>query len=142
MLKVRNYQDEDYESVANLYKDSSLYGGQFDEARDSAKKLSTIIKRDPEAILICEDNGAVVGTLSLIEDGRVAWLFRFAVLEGEANTTVARVLYDRAVEILRSRGHKQVLVYSPNGNTGLDTRYVEVLGFNKGNNYTCFWKDL
>ena len=52
---VRNYKTEDYNSVIDLYKAGNIYGGQFDPARDSLKKLSEVTKRDPESILVYSD---------------------------------------------------------------------------------------
>lgn len=138
-MLIRNYKTEDYDLVVSLYKDSTTYGGQFDEDRDSEERLEKLTREKPNAILIAEDNGNIVGTVTLFEDGRLAWLFRFAVVEDSVN--VARELYVKAIEILKSKGHKQVLVYSPAGNTQFEERYKE-LGFNKGDDYTCYCRDL
>jgi len=138
-MEVRNYQSSDYEQLKALYLDSSTFGGQFDEARDAADRLQKKIEADPDAILVAELDGNLVGTVSLIDDGRVAWLFRYAVQKNQADALKA--LHDKAITILKSRGHTQVLVYTPVGNTELDNRY-EKLGFTKGGNYTCYWKDI
>ncbi|MCA9333513.1 GNAT family N-acetyltransferase [Candidatus Saccharibacteria bacterium] len=134
---VRRYKPEDYAQLKALYLDSSLYGGQFDEARDGSDRLQKKIEADPDSILVAEENGKLTGTVSLIDDGRVAWLFRFAVSSAE----VATALHDKAIEVLKSRGHTQVLVYTPAGNNELDSRY-EKLGFTKGGDYTCYWKEV
>lgn len=136
---VRSYEPSDYEQLKALYLDSDTFGGQFDEARDASDRLKKKIEADPHAILVAVEDGKVVGSVSLIDDGRVAWLFRFTVPLGDAIT--AQELHDRAVAILKSRGHSQVLVYTPTGNTDLDIRYSQ-LGFTKGSAYTCFWKDI
>lgn len=140
-MKVRQYNSKDYEAVAALYKRTELYGGQFDENRDSKERLRKRIEADPDAILVAEHNGDVVGTVSLIEDFRIAWLFRFVVDQNEQEAKIATELCDRAVKILKSKGHNQVLVYTPLENKKLNSRY-ERLGFNKGSNYACYWKDI
>jgi hypothetical protein len=86
-----------------------------------------------------EADAEITGTVSLIVNARVAWLFRFAVRNNDREVTTA--LHKKAVEILRSRGHTQVLVYTPSGNRSLDTRYDD-LGMNKGSEYTCFWQEI
>ncbi len=136
-MKIRSYKPSDYEQLKALYLDSSTFGGQFDEARDSETRLQKKIEADPDAILVAEDNGKLIGTVSLIDDGRVAWLFRFAVSSME----VAKALHDKSIETLKQNGHSQVLVYSPVGNAELNNRYRE-LGFTKGDDYTCFWKEI
>lgn len=138
-MKVRSYQPSDYEQLKALYLDSSTFGGQFDEARDAADRLRKKIEADPDAIIVAEVDNNIVGTVSLIDDGRVAWLFRYAVLIDQ--TEALKALHDKAVDILSSRGHTQLLVYTPVGNTELDSRY-EQLGFTKGGDYTCFWKEI
>jgi predicted N-acetyltransferase YhbS len=139
IMQIRNYRPEDYDSVATLYKDSSTYGGQFDEDRDSRERLEKLISEKPNAILVAEENGIVVGSVTLFEDSRSAWLFRFAVAEN--STLIAGELYSKAVEILKSKGHKQVLVYAPVGNKDFEERYGALM-FNKGDDYTCYWRDL
>lgn len=136
---IRSYTPSDYEQLKSLYLDTDTFGGQFDEVRDASDRLQKKIEADPDAILVAEDGDKIVGSVSLIEDGRVAWLFRFAVPLGQAATTQA--LHDKAVDILKARGHSQVLVYTPSGNDNLNDRYSE-LSFNKGNDFTCFWKEI
>lgn len=140
-MEIRNYKPEDYNQVKELYQDSSLFGGQFDVERDAEDKLLSHINADPQSILVCEIDNKVLGTVSLIENERLAWLFRFAIQKGKHETEATKSLYEKAVDIFKRRGHKQVLVYSPVGNEPLDNRYIE-LGFNKGDDYTCYWKEI
>lgn len=137
-MRVRNYRSGDYEAVKSLYLQGDLYGGQFDEARDSEEKLALVTCNDPESILVCEGEDGLLGTISLIENGRVAWLFRFAVTRSVQEPHIVKALYERACSILKTRGHSQILVYSPEGDQNLNHRYTE-LGMNKGDAYTCFW---
>lgn len=138
-MTIRQYRTSDYEQLKALYLDSSTFGGQFDEARDAADRLRKKIEADPDAILVAEQDGKLIGSVSLIDDGRVAWLFRFTVRQG--NPDVAKVLCDKATEVLKERGHTEVLVYTPVSNQDLYDRY-EQLGFTKGGDYTCYWKGL
>ena len=140
-MNIRPYQPADYEQFKALYLDTSTYGGQFDENRDSQERLRKRVEADPDAIIVAEENSKLVGTVSLIEDGRVAWLFRFAVGHAANENEVAAQLCRHALEVLRGKGHHQVLVYTPVGNQDLDGRY-EQLGFNRGGDYTCYWKDI
>lgn len=140
-MTIRPYMPADYEAVISLYKQSALYGGQFDEQRDSKERLGKRVEADPDAVLVAEEVGAIVGTVSFIEDGRVAWLFRFAVQQGNNESKITEALCNKALESLKERGHGQVLVYTPVGNDHLDNRY-ESLGFNRGSDYTCYWKNI
>lgn len=140
-MNIRNYIDTDYDQLMTLYDQSDLYGGQRDDNRDSREKIQEVIARDPESIIVADDGGKIVGTVSLIENGRVAWLFRFAALKSENEMHILGLLQMRASGIFKSRGHNQMLVYSPVGNADLDSRY-DTLGFNKGNDYTAFWQNI
>lgn len=137
-MVIRNYKPEDYEQVKVLYQDSSLYGGQYDDARDSESQMLKLSKTKPDVILVAEEDGEVVGTVTLFEDGRSAWLYRFAVKGGEE---VSKALWGRAKTIMKEKGHSQVLVYAPVGNKHFEERYTNV-GFSKGNDYTAYWKNI
>ena len=140
-MHIRQYTDSDFDQLVALYGQSELYGGERDDNRDSQAKLQKRISADPDAIIVAEEDGKIVGTVSLIEDGRVAWLFRFAVQKLANEKEIISQLYDYAAKALKQKGHNQVLVYSPVGNSSLDTRYAE-LNFQKGSDYTCYWKDI
>jgi len=136
---IRSYQDSDYEKLKELYQHSDWFGGVFDEARDGKKKLADKITDDPESIWVYEKNGELIGSISLIDDGRVAWVFRFVVKDNDSK--IAKELYDNALPILKKRGHTQVIAYSPVDDEILGKRYSN-LGMTKGNSYTAYWTNI
>lgn len=137
---IRTYQPVDYEAVKALYLDESTYGGQFDPDRDSQERLDKLAADKPDCLLVAEnDGGKVIGTVTVFEDGRAAWLFRFAVTEN--NSEVTQALYQQAVENMKARGHQQVLVYAPVGGEVFARRYRD-LGFSKGGDYVCYWQEF
>lgn len=139
-MKIRNYLPSDYTAVEKLYKDSSTYGGEFDKARDTIERLETLVSKKSESILVAEDNGEIVGTVTLFEDGRSAWLYRFAVVE-KNEKEIANALWNEAKKIMKKFGHEQVLVYAPSGDSHFQDRYAD-LGFAKGSDYTAYWQDI
>ena len=140
-MEIRNYNPKtDYEAVATLYKSSETYGGQYDDARDAEDRLKILVDQKPDAILVAENNGKIVGTVTLFEDGRSAWLYRFAV-QVEDEGEIANLLNEQALSILKQKGHSQVLVYAPTNNKHFENRYTS-LGFNKGNDFTAYWQDV
>src|SRR5580704_11146317 len=114
---IRSYRDSDYEQLRALTEHGEWYGGVFDEARDGRSRLKQKVEQDPESILVYGKNGELVGTISVVEDGRVAMLFRFIVRAHDQQ--VADALYKRATAILKARGHEQALVYSSPDNVEL-----------------------
>lgn len=144
-FRIRSYEPRDYEELIGLYKRSELYGGAYDDERDSFERLNKRIEADPDSIIVAvSSEGAILGTVSLIEDGRVAWLYRFCVLPMHNNIEqwkkVTEDLNNHAIESLKRKGHKEVLVYTSQDQT-LHRRYAD-LGFTKGSDYTCFWKSI
>lgn len=139
-MEVRSYTPEDYPQIEKLYKDSSTFGGQFDEARDTKERLDTLVSKKPESILVVEEEGVIVGTVTLFEDGRSAWLYRCAILS-DYEREASQLLVAKAKDILRSWGHEQVLVYAPAGDEHFEKRYIRT-GFSKGNDFTAYWQDL
>jgi predicted N-acetyltransferase YhbS len=136
MTSIRAYRPEDYEALKALYETPDSFGGQFDEDRDSATRMNEQAQEDPESILVAEENGSIIGTVSILQDKRFAWLLRFAV----SNDQTAELLFNEASTILKRKGHSQVLVYAPNSSTFVE-RYSK-LGLNTGNSYTSFWRIL
>ena len=135
---IRSYQDADYERLKILLMHSEWYGGEFDESRDGRDRLQQKIAQDPEAILVFQQGKDLVGTISIIDDGRVGMLFRF-IVKGH-DTSVAKALYEQATKTLKARGHEQVLVYSSKDKP-LKQRYKD-LGMHEGGTYLSYWREL
>ncbi len=139
-IKISYYQDSDYEEVLALYNDGKTFGGQYDDARDTKEKLSTLIEMKIWSILVAKIDNRIVGTVTLFEDSRAAWLYRFAV-QKENELEISKKLSQEALSILKEKGHSQVLVYAPAENKNFENRYLQ-LAFNKGGDYTCYWRDI
>jgi hypothetical protein len=86
--------------VFALYKISETFGGQYDDARDSKSKLDTLSSLNPHKILVAEKEETIVGTVSIFEDGRAAWLYRFA-LQKDNEEEISEALYKTATQILK-----------------------------------------
>jgi predicted N-acetyltransferase YhbS len=140
-MKIRNYNPEtDYPSIEALLNAEGTFGGQFDDARDTKGRLDSLEASKPGSILVAEDEGKIVGTVTLFEDGRSAWLYRFAVQQ-ENEAEITKQLNEKALTTMKERGHTQVLVYAPAGDQHFEDRYTS-LGFNKGNDFTAYWQDI
>ena len=139
-IRISYYQESDYEQVLALYNEGKTFGGQYDDARDTKEKLSTLINMKIWSILVAKIEDRVVGTVTLFEDSRAAWLYRFAV-QKENELEISKKLSYEALKILKENNHSQVLVYAPKDDGLLEERYSQ-LGFNKGGDYTCYWRDI
>jgi len=140
-MLVKNYNpDTDYPAIEALLNDTNTYGGQFDAARDTKERIDALEAQKPGSVLVAEVDGVIVGTVTLFEDGRSAWLYRFAV-QAKYETEVVPLLNQQALVTMKQRGHEQVLVYAPEGNEYFEDRYT-TNGFTKGGNFTCYWQDI
>lgn len=72
-LVVRPYTSADYESVKSML----VHEGRFDEATDSQERIDRQIQRDPDSIFVTEQSGRITGTASIMEDGRMAYVFKW-----------------------------------------------------------------
>ncbi len=140
-MKISPYNPStDYEQVAALYRLPNSFGGQFDDARDTKARLDGLVTRKPNTILVAERGERIVGTVTLFEDGRSAWLYRFAI-QPDGEQEIAAALWSEAKRVMKELGHTQVLVYAPAGDEHFLKRYTS-LGFIKGGDYTAYWQDL
>src|SRR4051812_9687735 len=104
-IQIRFYKPADYPQVKAIYQSK---GAWFKEGVDDEERLTEKIRRDPESILVVDKAGKVVGTISLIEDGRHAFIVRLAVLESEREKGIGSQLLREAENILIQRGLKKI----------------------------------
>lgn len=138
-MEVRFYKPSDYQALANLYKQSDQF--KFNEVKDSEEALKKKIERDPESLLIAEDNNQIVGSVSIVEDGRLALLFRLVAVPGDNHDAILKALTDEVEVILKKRGFLEMHNTAPmNDLNALMER--RKLGFEEGSVYTWFWKKI
>ena len=58
---VREYVDDDFESLIELYKNSLTYGGQYDEARDTRDKL--LATAEDLCLFVAAADNEVIGSV-------------------------------------------------------------------------------
>ena len=140
-MNIRNYNPgTDYPAIEALLNDTNTFGGQFDDARDTKERIDELEVNKPGSVLVAEVDEEIVGTVTLFEDGRSAWLYRFAVKQ-EHEAEIPKALWEQACKNMKSRGHSQVLVYAPAKNLNFEHRYNR-LGFNTVNDFTAYWQDI
>ena len=137
-FNIRFYKPEDYSQVKAIYQGK---GAWFREGVDDEERLRTKIKRDPESILVAEKAGKVVGTISLIEDGRHAFIVRLAVLESERDKGIGSKLLQEAERILMGRGLKKINILVSETEEDLYD-YYEKRGYKRGLKHLWMYKDL
>jgi hypothetical protein len=107
--------------------------------RDTKEKLAQLVEKKSDAILVAEVDGEIRGTVTIFEDGRSCWLYRFAVANHDQD--ILNALLNKAKEVAKELGHAQFMVFAPTGRADFEKRYKDA-GFNKGDDYTCYWMDI
>ena len=134
---IRPYRPEDYLSVKAIYQE----GGLYDEFTDREEGLKDKISRDPGSILVAEEDQTVVGTVLIIEDARMALLFRLAVKGSERNRGIGKKLIAEAEKLLKHRGFKEVNLVVNDKNEELQS-YYEKQGYKKHRSWRWMAKEL
>ncbi|MDF5757824.1 GNAT family N-acetyltransferase [Spongiactinospora sp. TRM90649] len=92
-MDVRSGGMDDIEGVLAFWREAAEGTDRF----DSADKIVALVERDPEALLLAELGGELVGTLIAGWDGWRAHLYRLAVHPGHRRKGIATTLL-RAAE--------------------------------------------
>ncbi|MEV0350519.1 GNAT family N-acetyltransferase [Nonomuraea sp. NPDC050680] len=87
-MKIRHGGLDDVPAVLDFW----LLAAEGTDRRDSPDKVVALIERDPEALLIAELDGELVGTLIAGWDGWRAHLYRLAVHPAHRRKGIATTL--------------------------------------------------
>lgn len=136
-LQIRNYNATDYSEVKQLYEDS----GWFDPETDAEEKLKAKSARDPQSLLVATTSDSVVGTISLIEDGRIAIFFRLIAKDNGDAPQVRSKLLSAGETIFKERGYSEVHIIAPEEDQSRQHEYKQN-DFQKGNTYRWMWKKI
>lgn len=93
-VKVRYGGRADVPAVLAFWADAA----EGTDRHDSADKVVALVERDPEALLIAELDGVIVGTVIAGWDGWRAHLYRLAVHPGRRRKGIATTLLQAAEE--------------------------------------------
>ena len=101
---LRDYQTKDHARVkANLIQAKMYY-----EDMDGKSLLKRMIKKDPESIVIAEDEGTIVGSAYFIDLGFTAMLWRLNVIPKYQKKNIGKQLISEVQKKAKSRGFTQL----------------------------------
>lgn len=93
-----------YDDVEELIAFWAVAGENDTRPTDRPELVRALLDRDPEALLVAEADGRIVGTVVAGWDGWRAHLYRLAVGPDHRRRGIGRLLLDRAEERLRTLG--------------------------------------
>jgi ribosomal protein S18 acetylase RimI-like enzyme len=137
-IMVRSYEDADYDALVALYRQSKDF--TLDKETDARARLAEKIRRDPESIIVATSNSELLGSLSIIEDGRIAILFRWVAVGTDQNKAY-KALLGQAEKILTVKGYKEVHCMVPD-DSAASVALRTSMNFKPGKKYSWFWKTL
>ncbi len=129
-VKIRFYQNSDYDEVKKLY----VEGGIYYEGTDSFENIKRKIARDPRSIFVAIEGKEIAGTVSITEDGRMTLISRLAVSWKHRNKGMGKALMKKAEEELSARNCDKFNILVREENKNLQ-KYYEKQGYEKGNSY-------
>ncbi|MEV7414104.1 GNAT family N-acetyltransferase [Streptomyces sp. NPDC089919] len=110
MIETRSATEADAASVLAFWKEAA----EGTSITDDIAGVTRLIGRDPDALILAESDGLLVGTLIAGWDGWRASLYRLAVLPSHRRQGIAKTLLERAeqrfLELGGRRGDAMVLV--------------------------------
>lgn len=133
MFEIRFYTPSDYSELRGLYESS----GWWDDETDSEERIRHQIQKHPDSILVCVENGKIIGTTTLLFTERLGLFFRLIANKVE----VRRELLKRGEEIFKEKGYKETHVIAQEENVN-QHKVLEEYGFNKGRLFRWFWKKI
>jgi ribosomal protein S18 acetylase RimI-like enzyme len=101
---IRSATSADTEAVLRLWADVVEHASIEDRVED----VERLIARDPEAVLVAEDDDRVVGTLIVGWDGWRGNLYRLAVAPNARRRGLARALVEEGERRLAAMGCRRV----------------------------------
>ncbi len=135
-LEIRSYCPQDYPVVKKLYQVTGL----FDPETDAQHRLDAKAHRDPASLLVAVQQPDIVGTVSLIEDGRVAIFFRLVAI-GAQQAEIRAALLAAGQQIFGQRGYKEIHIMAPEQDYDRQ-RELHKLGYKTGRDYRWMWRNV
>ena len=137
MTNIRFYTDSAYEEVVKVLKEGDL----FDEVWEDRQNLKRKIERDPESILLAIIDKKIVGCVFIVEDGWNAFLWRLSVKKDYRKKGIGLALMQKAEEIIKKRGLKEVSLFVGSDKVDLKSWYQKQ-DYKKTSDYTFMYKKL
>ncbi|HEY4976512.1 MAG TPA: GNAT family N-acetyltransferase [Gaiellaceae bacterium] len=111
---VRRGTTKDTRGILNLWRLADAEPTRTDDE----ESICSLIARDPEALLVAEEEGELVGSVIAAFDGWRGTFFRPAVLPARRRSGIGRALVATGERSLRKRGAVRITLFAVNAAAG------------------------
>ena len=118
-MKLRNYQDGDETAIADLWQRAGLMQNPLNDPR---KDIAFCLAGGHGEILVLEDEGKVVATAMVGQDGHRGWIYYVAVEPDRQGQLLGRRIVRAAEDHLKAQGVPKIHLMVRGSNT-------DVVGF-------------
>lgn len=137
-FQIRNYNPgTDYSQMKQILEEGGLFYGPT----EAPERLAEKVRRDSDSIIVAIINGEVVGTVTLMEDGRMPFIFRLAVRNDQRRHGIGQKLMEEAEKRLKDRGYTELNILVDENNEELKGYYLRQ-GYEEGNIYRWMYKEV
>jgi len=103
-VRIRAADRADIDAVLALWRAA----GSAPAVNESVEGLQALLDRDPESLLVAEEDGELVGTLVAAWDGWRGGMYRLAVAPGRRRHGIARRLVEVGERRLAALGARRI----------------------------------
>ena len=103
-MKLRSATSADIAAVLSLWRAA----GAEVSATDDEDGVAALLKRDPEGLIVADDDGVIIGTAIAAWDGWRGNIYRVAVHPDRRRERIALALIGQAEHRLRARGARRI----------------------------------
>lgn len=111
------------------------------DVTDGPEDYARLLARSPDAVLVAEEDGVVVGTVIAAWDGWRGAIARLAVLPSHRRRGVGRALVDAGEQRLRDHGARRVNVLVYSDDEGAADLWTE-RGYVTDSRIVRYWRDI
>jgi ribosomal protein S18 acetylase RimI-like enzyme len=137
MIKIREFEINDYDDVIKLWISSNLPFKP--RGRDKYDKIEKEIKNDNSIFLIAEFEGKIIGSVFGTHDGRKGWINRLAISPNFQGKDLAKKLCNNLENRFYNLGIEIIGCLIENWNEK-SINYFEKIGFTKHEDIIYFSK--
>ena len=135
-MKIRAAGRADIDAVLALWRAA----GSAPAVNESVEGLQALLDRDPESLLVAEEDGRMVGTLIAAWDGWRAGLYRLAVHPDLRRRRIGTALVHAGEQRLAAKGATRIIAAVGRENSAA-TRFWKSVGYDVQDVYRLF-KDI